>query len=68
MFQGHRLLALLLRGGDVFRCELGDDVFEQIFHAIPKPRLVTLVDLIAKARSVVETAGDSQQEKSMKKI
>lgn len=50
-----------------FRGELGDDVFEQIFHAIPKPRLVTLVDLIAKARSMVEKSGESQQEKSVKK-
>jgi hypothetical protein len=51
-----------------FRSELGDDVFEQIFHAIPKPRLVTLVDLIAKARRMAETAGDPPQEKSVKKI
>lgn len=50
-----------------FRGELGDDVFEQIFHAVPKPRLVTLVDLIAQARSKVETADDSPQEKCRKR-
>lgn len=42
-----------------FRMELGDTVFEQIFHAPPKPRLVTLVDLIAKARGTVEKSADS---------
>jgi len=43
-----------------FRTELGDAVFEQIFHVVPRPRLVTLVDLIAKARNSLEKGSDSR--------
>jgi len=42
-----------------FRRELGDDLFEQIFMVPPKPRLVTLVDLIAQATLTLKKDSDS---------
>ena len=37
-----------------FRRELGDEMFEKIFLAPPKPRLVTLVDLIEQATKTLK--------------
>lgn len=42
-----------------FRKELGDDLFEQIFMTPPRPRLVTLVDLIAKATQTLKKDSES---------
>ncbi len=42
-----------------FRRELGDELFEQIFMAPPRPRLVTLVDLITQATQTLKKDSDS---------
>ncbi len=44
-----------------FRKELGDDLFEEVFMAPPKPRMVTLVELIAQATQTLKKESKSQQ-------